>query len=63
MPNESEHSKWDWIIAIGEMGPRAKTALPQLKRELKEDTQPWVLDYVTNALRRVDPEDFEANTR
>ncbi|TAL07464.1 MAG: HEAT repeat domain-containing protein [Verrucomicrobia bacterium] len=58
MPAESEHSKWDWIIAVGEMGPRAKAALPQLKRELAADKQVWVLEYVTNALRRIDPEYF-----
>jgi hypothetical protein len=45
------------------MGPRAKTALPQLKRELAEDTEPWVLAYVTNALRQIDPESFQQRTQ
>ncbi|HEX5219439.1 MAG TPA: HEAT repeat domain-containing protein [Verrucomicrobiae bacterium] len=59
IPNESEHSKWDWIIALGEMGPQAKAAVPQLKRELANDKEPWVLNYVTNALRKIDPQGFE----
>jgi hypothetical protein len=54
MPGEIQDSKWDWIIALGEMGPRAKTAIPQLKMELKQDTEPWVLKYVTNALMKID---------
>jgi HEAT repeat protein len=56
MPETSEHSKWDWIIALGEMGPRAKEAVPQLRKELKEDRESWVLNYVTNAFRNIDPE-------
>jgi HEAT repeat protein len=56
MPSTVEDSKWDWIIALGEMGPQAKEALPQLARELKQDRNGWVLDYVTNALLKIDPE-------
>ena len=56
MPGTIEHSKWDWIIALGEMGPRAKEAVPQLKNELKTDREKWVLEYVTNALRKISPE-------
>jgi HEAT repeat protein len=54
MPTTSEHSKWDWIIALGEMGPRATGAVPQLINELKQDREPWVLEYVTNALIKID---------
>ena len=56
MPGISEHSKWDWIIALGEMGPRAKEAIPRLKTELIQDKEKWVLEYVTNALIKIDPE-------
>ncbi len=35
-------SKWDWVVALGEMGPRAKAAFPQLKKEL--DQTPTYLD-------------------
>jgi len=55
MPGTIEDSKWDWIIALGEMGPRAKAAIPQLQSELKQDHYPWVLDYVTNALKSIGP--------
>lgn len=60
MPNESEHSKWDWFIALGEMGPRAQAAIPQLKVELTQCKDIWVLKYVTNALRKIDPQNFPA---
>jgi hypothetical protein len=56
MPDTSEHSKWDWIIALGEMGPPAQAAVPQLRTELQQDRMQWVLNHVTNALRRIDPE-------
>ena len=56
MPGMSEHSKWDWLIALGEMGPRAKRAIPQLKSELMQDKEKWVLQYVTNALLKIDPQ-------
>ena len=46
---------WDWIVALGEMGPRAKAAVPQLKKELVKASQPWVLQHITNALMRIDP--------
>ena len=59
MPGISEHSKWDWIIALGEMGPRAKEAIPQLKNELNQDKEKWVLEYVTNALIKIDPTALE----
>lgn len=55
MPRTIEDSKWDWIIALGEMGPRASQAIPQLKNELKNDQYPWVLEDVTNALNKIDP--------
>jgi len=56
MPTTIEDSKWDWIIALGEMGPRAEAVVPQLRTELLQDRMQWLLDYVTNALRRIDPE-------
>jgi HEAT repeat protein len=57
MPGTIEDSKWDWIIALGEMGPRATNAVPQLKIELQKDHKKWVLNYVTNALKRISPAD------
>jgi hypothetical protein len=56
MQATSADSEWDWIIALGEMGPRAKAAVPQLIAELKQGQMQWVLNCVTNALRRIDPE-------
>ena len=56
MPVTVEDSKWDWIIALGEMGSRAKAAVPQLRNDLLQDKRTWVLEYVTNALIRIDPE-------
>jgi HEAT repeat protein len=56
MPGTNEHDKWNWIIALGEMGPRAKEAVPQLQKELEEDREKWILSYVTNALKSIDPE-------
>jgi HEAT repeat protein len=56
MPGTVEDSKWDWIVALGEMGPRAKEAVPQLRRELQQDEYKWVLSYVTNALKLIDPQ-------
>ncbi len=58
MPGLSEHTKWDWIIALGEMGVRAKAAIPQLRNELTMDREKWVLEYVTNALIKIDPDRF-----
>ena len=56
MTGVSEHSKWDWIVALGEMGPRAKAAVPQLTKELEQDKEPWILGHVTNAFKSIDPE-------
>jgi hypothetical protein len=56
MPVTMGDSKWEWIIALGEMGPRAKAAVPQLKKELHRNQKKWVLTYVTNALKNIDPE-------
>jgi hypothetical protein len=58
MPRLSEHTKWDWIIALGEMGPLAQSAIPQLRNELMLDREKWVLEYVTNALIKIDPARF-----
>jgi HEAT repeat protein len=64
MPRTIQESKWEWIIALGEMGPRARQAIPQLKTELKEDTYPWVLEYVTNALIKINSDSTpKAETR
>jgi HEAT repeat protein len=60
MPSTSEDSKWDWIVALGEMGPRARAAVPQLRNELKNDQKSWVLEHVTNTLKRIEPEAAQA---
>jgi hypothetical protein len=54
MATNYEDMKWDWIVAVGEMGPRATSAIPQLKIELRTDQMPWVLKHVTNALKSID---------
>gem|GEM_PF-5186475 len=54
MATNIEYFKWDWISAIGEMGPRAKTAIPQLQNELKLDHK-WILEHVTNCLKSIGP--------
>ena len=56
MPAAGEGEKWDWIVALGEMGPRAKAAVPQLTVELRQDKMNWVLISVTNAFKSIDPE-------
>jgi len=56
MPASSEDEKWDWIVALGEMGSRAKAAVPQLEAELRQDKRDWVLNHVTNAFKSIDPE-------
>jgi hypothetical protein len=55
MPFASESEKWDWIVALGEMGPRARAAVPQLTLELRQDKINWVLNHLTNALVSIDP--------
>jgi HEAT repeat protein len=56
MTGTDENSKWDWIVALGEMGPRAQQAVPQLRRELEQDKLKWVISHVTNALKQIDPQ-------
>ena len=56
MPATIQDSKWDWIIALGEMGPRAPAAFPVLTNELKSSSYKWVLEYVTNSLVSIDAE-------
>lgn len=56
MPLTSEINKGGWIIALGGMGPRARTAITQLERELSQDKISWILESVTNALLKIDPE-------
>lgn len=54
MPSTDQEHKWDWIIALGEMGPQAKAAIPQLQAELNQNRR--YLNLVTNAFRRISPE-------
>jgi HEAT repeat protein len=56
MPLTGEINKGGWIIALGEMGPRARAAIPQLERELSQDKVSWILESVTNALLKIDRE-------
>jgi hypothetical protein len=56
MPAAAESQKWDWIAALGEMGPRARAAVPQLLVELRQDKIDRVLVCLTNALKSIDPE-------
>ncbi len=56
IPRVDDISKWDWIVALGEMGPSAKQAAPQLAKELEQHHEKWFLNYVTNALKSIDPE-------
>jgi hypothetical protein len=48
------HSRWDMIIAPGEMGPRASSAFPLLTTQLTND---WaeVRQHATNSLLKIDP--------
>lgn len=55
MPSNDENTKWDWVIALGEMGPRARAAISQLKTELRTDRDPWNANLATNALKSIDP--------
>lgn len=57
MPTVIEYNKWDWIIALGEMGPRAKAAVPQLEKELQQDKQNYILDYVKKSISQIQPEE------
>ena len=56
MPGTGRPFKRDWIIALGEMGPRAKAAVPQLNAELNLSKGAWFLEHITNALNRIDPD-------
>lgn len=56
MPLTSDFEKNDWIRGLGEMGPRARAAIPQLQRELVQDRPTWSLESVTNALLKIDPD-------
>ena len=56
-----EGLKWEVIDAMGEMGPRAKAAVPLLLQELEVARQPfpsWTHKFgkITNALNQIDPE-------
>lgn len=56
MPGTGRPFKRDWITALGEMGPRAKAAVPLLQSELDKGKVKWFLEHITNALNRIDPE-------
>jgi HEAT repeats len=55
LPKVNVHSRWDPIIALGEMGPRGKAAFPLLATQL---TNSWaeVRECATNSLVKIDPE-------
>lgn len=61
-PGNEEYSKHQWLVALGEMGPRAKAAVPQLiqilqtVRILNSRHQEWMLNDLTNTLKAIDPE-------
>lgn len=57
MPSVSEQEKWDWIIALGEMGPRARAALPQLEKELTQDRENYILEYVHKSISQIQSEE------
>jgi len=56
LPATNPHSKWDWFIALGEMGPRAKPAAPLLRADLTRIKESWILQYITNALLKIEAE-------
>ncbi len=56
MPGIDEDSKSDWIIALGEMGPRAKQALPQLTNELANARYEWVRKLAAKAINSIGTE-------
>jgi HEAT repeats len=55
LPKVEVYSRWDPIIALGEMGPRGKAAFPLLTTQL---TNHWaeVRECATNSLVKIDPE-------
>jgi hypothetical protein len=55
LADQSPASKAPWITCLGEMGPRAKAAIPALTDQLNHATGPE-RDLITNALFKIDPE-------
>jgi HEAT repeat protein len=55
LPKSNVNSKWEWIDAMAEMGPRASNAFPALIRELPGATA-YNREKITNALYKIDPE-------
>jgi HEAT repeat protein/PBS lyase HEAT-like repeat-containing protein len=56
MSRTSENHKEDWVVAIGEMGTRARETIPYLRDELAQAREPTFLEEVMNTLNKVDPE-------
>jgi truncated hemoglobin YjbI len=56
LPQNDEYGKCEWLQTLGEMGPRAKAALPHLVETLRVERRDWVLECVTNTLKAIDPE-------
>ncbi|EEF57328.1 HEAT repeat domain-containing protein [Pedosphaera parvula] len=56
-PGLDSPTKWSAISTLGEMGPRAKAAIPMLLNELTNSkNDAFILAPITNALKAIDPE-------
>ena len=55
LPRENEAVRWDEITALGEMGPRAKEALPLLESQLYLANR-TIRGRTTNAIAKIDPD-------
>ena len=53
-----ELTKVEWIIALGEMGPRAREARPQLQHEWFHAQHYWVHKRIEDTLTKIDPDKF-----
>jgi HEAT repeat protein len=56
MPRENYTLRWDEIIGLGEMGPRARPALPMLEHEFTNNPTQENYQHLTNTLVKIDPE-------
>jgi HEAT repeat protein len=56
VPRENETVRWDEIIGLGEMGPRARPALPMLEQQFKNSPTQENYEHLTNSLVKIDPE-------
>jgi hypothetical protein len=63
LPSVGGTGAWDWIVALGEMGPTAKSAGPMLRAELTRVGDRWVLEYITNALSSIEGTPFGGSKR